>query len=231
MRGILFKPDMIQASVEGRKTNTRRAEAGLKEINKEPDSYYNPFPSYDGTWGFHYKDYMNKIVYVKPHYQVGETVYIKEAWYYDMFPQEITDGIRDKKAVYYRLDGEASEQFECWSDFEGWQSPLFMPEWAARYFPVITDVRAERLQEITFDDCLAEGIVDSPFWVNPNYEADKLKRDYAKDCPGETPSEDGIDEGWNEYAHQVFRNLWNSINKEKWESNPWVFAYTFRIKR
>jgi hypothetical protein len=200
MKGILFKPDMIQAIIEGRKTQTRRL-GGLKLINDHEPQCWQLSPINNGKAPFMFTDAVHQgsdryfPIECKPRYQVGETVYIKEAWYYDMFSQETTHGIRDKNAVYYRLDGEVSEQFECWTEFEGWRSPMMMPEWAARYFLVITDVRAERLQEITYNDRIAEGI-------------DITKTNF----PG-----------------TAFKELWNFINKDKWESNPWVFVYIFRI--
>jgi hypothetical protein len=199
MRGILFKSDMIQAIIEGRKTATRRAEAGLREINKEPANYYNPFPSYDGTWGFHYKDYMDKIVYAKLRYQVGETVYIKETIRIGgNFP--IYDS--DKEPVmFYRSNNHLH-----WR----WQKPFlsapWLPEEAARYFLEITDVRAERLQEITESNIISEGCPD----LSGIFNIDLL----------------------NEARFVWFKVLWNSINKDyPWESNPYVFVYTFRIKR
>ena len=86
MKGILFKPESIQAIIEGRKTQTRRL-GGLKEINQEPDIWEcQMLPIgvlarqkriiYGGGKSY-YVQYPN----IKPRYQVGETVYIKEAYY------------------------------------------------------------------------------------------------------------------------------------------------------
>jgi len=82
-------------------------------------------------------------------------------------------------------------------------SPLFMPEWAARYFIKITDIRAERLQEITEEDAEAEGLIlTKSGW----------KTDYIVSS-----------------ATEKFAILWNSINKDyPWESNPFVFVYSFK---
>ncbi len=72
---------------------------------------------------------------------------------------------------------------------------LFMP--AARIFLLVTDVRAERLKEITGGDCLKEGC--------PQIEASM-----------------GLHLQW-------YKELWDSINpKSKWDTNPWVFVYTFK---
>jgi len=185
MKGILFKPDMIQAIVEGRRTVTRRV------IKPQPEDYRVSHPGgydcppasivkYKGKW-IDLGDFENDY----PRYQVGETVYIKEACCVECYKR---DGIKDACLRY-----DNGEETRC-ANPHVWQSPLFMPEWAARYFLEITDVRAERLQEITLKDMWAEG----------------------------------MDEDM--YAPTQFELLWNTINKDKWESNPWVWVYTFRIR-
>ena len=85
MKGILFTPEMIQAIVEGRKTQTRRL-GGLKIINRQPDIW--ELNAYDGGKVFCFNDKRHNIsslsrffpIECKPRYQVGETVYIKEAF-------------------------------------------------------------------------------------------------------------------------------------------------------
>jgi len=133
MKGILFKPDMIKAIVEGRKTVTRRVCLGQRELSNIHD-----FPIWNAR------------------YQAGETVYIKEAcciWCYQR------DGVKD---ACYKTDEDGMELpapiTHC-SQPQKWRSPLFMPAWAARYFIQITGVRAERLQEIriTPSECRLEG--------------------------------------------------------------------------
>ena len=159
MKGILFKPEMIVATVEGRKTNTRRAEAGLKEINKDPDAWKcQMLPSgilacrkkilYEG--GFYFSDW----VHIKPRYQVGETVYIKEA-----FMIEQSDGFDEPLdrpfkndfewgllIPHYKLTDPDPELYDDEDRRMKWHSPLFMPEWAARYFIKILGNSAELLR-------------------------------------------------------------------------------------
>jgi len=80
MKGILFKPDMIQAIRDGRKTVTRRL-AGLKEINQEPDrwhlvDFYQATGGNNKWWAWFSKDDEGGKPYtIMPRYQVGETVY------------------------------------------------------------------------------------------------------------------------------------------------------------
>ena len=151
MNGILFKPDMIQAIVDGRKTVTRRV-AGLKEINQEPDKWeWNSWQEsqmwcrhFDSFWFDHISlTHQPRRLEVKPRYQVGETVYIKEAFRYIQGGGQIHDF-----GVWYKLDGE----IKWWKDNgnemnypinEKNRSPLFLPEKFARYHIKIVSVRAE----------------------------------------------------------------------------------------
>jgi hypothetical protein len=206
MRGVLFKPDMIQAIIEGRKTQTRRL-GGLKEINQEPDAWVHlRGSSPPGKFHFH-NQIEDSYVTIKPPYGIGETVYIKEAW------QPMTHN-KDTAIIMYK-DGEwvevkcSEEQFnkayyQSKLNAYSWHSPMMMPEWAARYFLMIT-VRVERLQEITSYDFEREGC---PEVIHRSY---KDEEDYL-----------------TQRARQWFIELWNSINKKKWESNPFVWVYTFK---
>jgi hypothetical protein len=84
-----------------------------------------------------------------------------------------------------------------------------MPRWASRLTLTVTDVRVQRVQEISEADAVAEGV---------------------------TPSEEPNEMKWEHYApHGVaFRTLWDSLNAKRgygWDANPWVAAYTFTATR
>ena len=193
MKGIILKPEMIQAIIEGRKTQTRRV------IKPQPKRINDDF---DGTWewkekGHYYDDLtLASMLRENARYQVGEVVYIKEAFCPECYK---IDGVED---ACYKIDEYDPESIPTYIDCLElkWKSPLFMPAWAARYFIVITDVEVQEVQEITEEEYIAEGI------------------DYLLGTP-DTPM----------YSHRnAFQELWNSINpKYPWESNPWVFAYSF----
>jgi len=141
MRGILFKPDMIKAIAEGRKTVTRRL-SGLEKVNQE-SSYITRVAQREGIWSFYHSDAHILDYDRKPRYQAGETVYVKETW------APCGCG-RLCKMFVYRLD--------AWPPgYIKWHSPMMMPEKAARTFLVIKSVHPERLQEISEEDVDAEG--------------------------------------------------------------------------
>lgn len=88
--------------------------------------------------------------------------------------------------------------------FKGrYRHPRFMPRWASRITLEITDVRVQRLQDISREDIAAEGVFD----IN---------------CKGSTIAE-------FDWETRHFRELWQSINGRRapWESNPYVWAITF----
>jgi len=192
MKGILFKPDMIQAIVEGRKTQTRRV------IKPQPRRIDDAF---DGTWewkekGHYYDDLtLYEELRSKPPYQVGETVYIKEKiWRIG----EYAIYYSDSKPVMFVQSANRLK----WRWQRQYLSPIHLPYEAARYFVLIEDVRAERLQEISEEDAWLEGF--------PLYTKAEHKSDYL------------------EFARECFGEYWDSLNKDyPWESNPWVFKYEF----
>ena len=99
-------------------------------------------------------------------------------------------------------------------------SPIHMPRWASRLTLLVTDVRVQRLQEISDEDANAEGaahcdICNDVGWLNNN-------PDGGEEC--------GCC-GGGSYRDE-FRDLWNSIHGlDAWDANPWVAAITFDVKR
>lgn len=216
MKGILFKPDMIQAILDHRKTQTRRA------IKPQPQT--DGIDGYDVEFGHYYPTKIDKDgnqypgeqvlgLYSTdgergwlPRYQVGETVYIKESHRLSVqsFAPDLTEvvmnvGFRD--GTYLKATIPYDEYFKYRNKLNKWRSPLFMPAWAARYFIQITGVGAERLQEISLASIQAEGIPDNRATHNAPIQIAKIK------------------------------DLWNSINKPPydWDSNPWVWRYEFKL--
>jgi len=198
MKSILFKPNMVSAIIEGKKTQTRRIIEPQPLRGRGIRKYKDLFVVYSKS------DPLPVLYTLKPRYQVGETVYIKEAWrteaVYDRTPP---CDIGDSALIEYRLLPN-----EILSQIMGrWRSPLHLPRRFARHFIKILDVRAEWLQEITEEDAKAEGMLPEGTLL-PDFI-------HSADNPVEQ-----------------FAQLWNSINKDyPFESNPWVFVYTFELKR
>lgn len=218
MKGILFKPWKIKAIAENpdREWQTRRI-FGLEGINKEPDKYrlYAAQLANHSSFAF-YSGPDNPLRFARPRYLPGETVYIKEAWRVE---KENPIRTLDTGAIYdyapptimYKL----AKQPHIAALFHDWKSPMFMPVRYARYFIKILDARPERLQEITEEDAIAEGITKS------SWEWDI--------APYRSVIHIGVNAG-RSIATAAYMDLWDSINpKTPWASNPWVWKYTFKL--
>jgi hypothetical protein len=132
-------------------------------------------------------------------------VYIKEAWatekqYDSLKPRDLPSDAK----IFYLLDGFDPQTMGRK------RSPLHLPARFARDFIKILSVRPERLQEITEEDCITEGIYSNSIYKDVCFHWEK------KDCGYET-------------SRTAYHVLWNTINKPPydWESNPWVWVYTF----
>ncbi len=213
MKGILFKPDMIRAIQEGRKTVTRRLVDFKSSDAHRVYKYVYPHPG----GGFSFQDFPSPSGLASPicktgklpRYRPGEIVYVKEPHYaYGMW--ESNFDVTKWRFKQYRdfgiwfVDNKPKGLIVKHGHGDlGWykRSPLFMSEEDARYFLTILDVRAERLQDIAIDEAKNEGIQDHVQWI-------------SKEC---------LSDAISQYAV-----LWDSINqKTPWSSNPWIFRYEF----
>jgi len=228
MKGILFTEPMFLAATRDKepKTQTRRMEDALTEINENPDSWelHSKVKKQDGKQGWRFVDDMPRTSYIFPRYQIGETIFLKEPFFVkeysyggsDVIPEAYVE-FRYGKKVMRRFDisRKTLDKLLKWKSIGKWVSSLLMFADFARYHATITDVRCERLQDITPKDAIAEGI----------------------ECIGEVF---GVKQ-WKHYVSQLgdaggwpvisYWSLWESIHgKESWEQNPYIFVYEFTVK-
>lgn len=144
---------------------------------------------------------------------VGDRLYVREAWRCEArldqrAPREIATNY---PGIKYIATAEPDD-----FGIEGkFRQAMHMPRWASRITLIVTDVRVQRLSELSEADAIAEGIERNPHgngdqWLN--YPA------------GSSAA------GWMD-PRKSFRTLWDSINDARgygWAANPWVAAYTFR---
>ena len=107
-------------------------------------------------------------------------------------------------------EGVAYRATEPHMDGEPWRPSIFMPRAASRITLTVTAVRVQRLQDISKEDAKAEGILDD----GAAY-LDYISSDYHFS-----------------WAVSSYQSLWESINGPgSWDANPFVWAYTFEVKR
>lgn len=193
IKPILFNTEMVRAILDGRKDATRRIVKGFI-----PD---------DAVWGytaFTPKGYIScrgtfADVYGEKFFKLpcesGDILYVRETW---------------KKApngYYYYEDWQRNDI----ADVTKWKPSIHMPKEAARIWLKVTNVRIERLQDVTEDGAKAEGAIDNRGFIHsPENEYDRIHT-----------------------AREHFIKIWNStikksnLNRYGWDANPWVWVIEF----
>lgn len=203
-RPILFSAPMINALLQGRKTMTRRA------VNPQPPT--KPMPCHYSKTGWAESDGDTGCQCSKPvrypYGWPGERLWVRETFTLgDKEPCDCISGgvCQHRPAVHFRAD---------WGGIEDdviWRPSIFMPRWASRITLEISDVRVERLQEISEEDAIAEGMRE--FGTTGMFGYD------LKGTPG--PMVGGT-------AREAFALLWEKINGPgSWAANPWVWCVSF----
>jgi hypothetical protein len=205
---ILFSAPMVKAILDGRKTQTRR-------IMKPQPEYFEQYPHWRWTTPQLRKDGLGPFAIdsgdrpgIFGKYVPGETLWVRETW----GPRtEQGKPVESRHYVKYRadfIDDSPPADGMDWHTYEDkWRPSIFMPRWASRITLEITDVRVERLQDISNADAEAEGVGgmrDMRFAVALG--------------------------NLHTTGHRFnFRDLWDDINgKGSWEANPWVWVLSFR---
>ena len=151
-RPILFSGEMVQAILDGRKTQTRRV------IKPQPKLYsamhrFNTF--------IQWKDIDAKeifaVIFIASHCPYGQPggdrLWVRETW------AELcaTDELSGEVDLAYKATGWPDGEFGPDRNGKGWRPAIFMPRWASRITLEVTGVRVERLQDISYEDAEAEG--------------------------------------------------------------------------
>ncbi len=192
-RPIIFSALMVRALLDGRKTQTRRL---LK-------------PQHDSK-GRGFLD--SKLPYA-----TGDRLWVREAWSgdYDMRAIKPQDRFGPaRQPIWYWADTKR----DC-GQWERPRSPIHMPRWASRITLTVTDVRVQRVQEISEADAWAEGC--KPGEMN----------DRGEPFPDEEPHPKGGTIGWD-CARDWYSDLWNTLHGTgAWDANPWVAALAFTVRK
>ena len=218
---ILMTSDMVRAVLDGRKTQTRRIIKPQPE--KDPDgTKYNKSGYWCAIPGIGMMVPLGSLNCLCPYGEVGDTLWVRETWatlkYWDNTKPSKIDQFRNPK-IWYIADEPTPSETKCnpWNggNIGKVRPSIFMPKWACRIFLEITNIRVERVQEITPKDCIAEGI--TLISGKRNLSPASAYKDYS---------------GQVEKCGAVasFCTLWDSINIKRapWKDNPWVFVISFK---
>lgn len=206
IKPILFNTEMVRAILDGRKTCTRRIAKGFI-----PD---------DALWGYTaftpkgyiscrgvYADGYGEGFYKLP-YQPGDLLYVRETWgisnmddeskmayiVYRASEDQENEGCRE----VHLPDEKFEKMYESMEESEPeWHPSIHMPKEAARIWLKVTNVRVERLQDMTDDDAEAEGCFD--------YTSTAL----------------GFPDVWDSTIKK------SDLDRYGWDANPWVWVIEF----
>ncbi|EOD8981809.1 TPA: hypothetical protein NHP39_004675 [Pseudomonas aeruginosa] len=218
-RPILFNDQMVRAILEGRKTVTRRVVKPQPDFLGSMVDPNTPFKTLDA--GLHAR-------ITCPYGEPGDRLWVRETWT-DVnmcgapalayrADEDIRDlmeepGFLDDRGAFNYDDPRVKPYpFACWYaelDQARWRPSIHMPRWASRILLELTAVRVERLQDISEEQALAEGVHGEPC-------------DHARQACADIGC-------WGDTAKGAFGFLWESLNGEgSWAANPWVWVIEFK---
>ena len=208
IKPILFNTEMVRAILEGKKTCTRRLVKFLPGENSQWTGYIK-----DGLMLYNGR---NEPCIRKVPYQPGDIMYVRETWQY-LYELDGNEQIIEGTGKYYYAATDTIP-FDTYVDASGvthervpWHPSIHMPKEAARIWLKVTDVRVERLQEITEECAKKEGAIDNRGFIHsPDNEYDSIHT-----------------------AREHFAEIWDSTIKKSdldrygWNANPWVWVIEF----
>lgn len=210
IKPILFNTEMVRAILDGRKTCTRRlvkpqpkSKLCYTFAGSDSDTWGYPNRTAHEIWGEEFKlpnDITEEELSKRwnPPYHTDDILYVRETWC--GLPVNEAGHMRGHTIYYYKADVELRPK--GWRGT--WHPSIHMPKEAARIWLKVTDVRVERLQDMTSEQISREGVeVEYPHVLN------------------------------GEEKRYAFSTLWNStikksdIDRYGWDANPYVWVISF----
>ena len=201
IKPILFNTEMVRAILDGRKSCTRRICKDANEYTVPDMEFYDADKRTYAVHNFADLEHTEKLSIGERTCPIcpGDILYVRETWC--ALPVNEAGHMRGHSVYYYKADGDLRP--EGWRG--NWRPSIHMPKEAARIWLKVTDVRAERLWEISADGIRNEGLSSA-----------------AAHC------------GDMEIALKEWEKLWNStipkkdIDRYGWQANPWVWVIEFK---
>lgn len=201
IKPILFNTEMVRAILDGRKTCTRRIVRPPYFVDGDENDKRSLITLRTATKNSSLYRQIGQMPYPDAPYRMCDILYVRETWY------------KSPSRYMYRADYSNTERF--YKDGKEvsikWHPSIHMPKEAARIWLKVTDVRVERLQDVTEDGAKAEGAIDNRGFIHsPENEYDSIHT-----------------------AREHFAEIWNSTIKKSdldcygWDANPWVWVIEF----
>ena len=210
-RPIIMGAESVRAILEGRKTMTRRV------VNKRTLERFRFSPSGEllGSFNESHPEWEIYPTVDDAPYRIGDLLWVRETFVDEgsFFGTLNIRTVKDPEGIESEIIYRADDNDFVWTKDDGaidfdkkkrrcashWKSPIFMPRWSSRITLEITDIRVERVQDITENDARAEGMTSPLRYIGA------LRDAYIKT--------------WNSL---------NAKRGYPWESNPWVWVISFK---
>ena len=219
IKPILFSTEMVRAILDGRKTCTRRICKDANEYTVPDMDFYNADRRTYAVHNFADNEQMEQLSTAERTCPIcpGDILYVRETW--EHFDCCCCEGDEHGNCYQEPQQNILNKSYGCYmyratDEIYGdarWHPSIHMPKEATRIWLRVTDVRVERLQEITVDGCHREGI---------NIETSAV-------TDGETLNRK------HDFSLEKFETLWDStvkksdIDRYGWDANPWVWTIEF----
>lgn len=214
IKPILFNTEMVRAILDGRKTCTRRICKDANEYTVPDMDFYNADRRTYAVHNFADKEQMEQLSTAERTCPIcpGDILYVRETW--EHFDCCCCEGDEHGNCYQEPQQNVLNKSYGCYmyratNEIYGdarWHPSIHMPKEAARIWLKVTDVRVERLQDITGQDVLKEGL-NSHVHPQASY--------------------------FDGNQREMFEKLWNStikksdIDRYGWDASPWVWVIEF----
>lgn len=219
IKPILFNTEMVRAILDGRKTCTRRICKDANEYTVPDMEFYNADKRTYAVHNFADKKHTEQLSIAERTCPIcpGDVLYIRETW--EHFDCCCCEGDEHGNCYQEPQQNVLNKSYGCYmyratDEIYGdarWHPSIHMPKEAARIWLKVTDVRVERLQDVTEDGAKAEGAIDNRGFIHsPENEYDRIHT-----------------------ARDHFIKIWNStikksdIDRYGWDANPYVWVIEF----
>ncbi|MCO6499107.1 MAG: hypothetical protein J5I47_01875 [Vicingus serpentipes] len=223
---ILFSDLMVNSILKGTKKQTRRTVKANRRICEDPNQV-------------NYQEWFNKGYVTCPYGEVGDVLWVRETWkflgmsesedvvimykdgsiahinpddedYWNNKLEDLLDVMAKKDQV---IVDEENERYTWEHKNVPWKPSIHIPKEAARIWLKLTGIRVEKLQDISSEDAIDEGIT---VCFDSGTQKNRYKN-YLKGAPSLWPT-----------SYHSFQSLWESINGgDSWQNNPWVWVLEF----
>ena len=214
--GLMFKAPLVRAILEGRKTQTRRivkptpaADQPLQYITTETGLVYARSMERIDSQN------LRRIRWESPVGKPGDRIYVREtarscrAYEVQGYPPSQWGN----KPIWFEADGTPPGAETAWATKA--TPAIHLPMFAARIWLEVTSVRVERLQDISEEDAITEGI-------------ERADNFFGCTCWKAYGEPEGADVVCPDDPIGSFRTLWESTGGD-WDANPWVWAVDFKV--